>query len=361
MRTESLLHPTQRPRRKGLYLCGRCLVPLVAFMLTLVADIGMGMAGGRLVSPPTGPHAGVRCEQCHTGAGTPPEPAANAQCLTCHPAVAQQIQSGQRRHGVSPYKDERSCATCHTSHPESSPRFNHAATGWPLTGAHARVDCIRCHRDRQESAAKGLGAPPTPSDVGANKDAPAAQTPRTCVSCHTPIREHRVAVGERCERCHTPADTKWRNHNAGVLRLEGAHDRLDCKSCHNGRPDLRGMATTCVACHQQHDVHHNALGPRCGDCHTQQTFGMARFNHDTVGCTLRGAHRSLPCIDCHKGGNYAGLSPLCISCHRDDAIRAARQAFPEVHLNNTACSPCHNTRFFRGSALSRGFSESVCQ
>jgi hypothetical protein len=41
-----------------------------------------------------------------------------------------------------------------------------------------------------------------------------------------------------------------------------------------------------MVCHQRDDIHHNSLGPRCSDCHTQQTFIAARFNHDRVGCTL---------------------------------------------------------------------------
>jgi hypothetical protein len=131
---------------------------------------------------------------------------------------------------------------------------------------------------------------------------------------------------------------------------------------------LQGLAQLCIGCHQRDDVHHNSLGPRCSDCHTQQTFTGARFYHDRVGCTLTGVHRVLPCSDCHKGGNYAGVSPACISCHRDDAVRAAALkittdgAAPgpaNRHDAQVSCGSCHNTASFRVSRLVG--TDSVCR
>src|SRR5438067_1932251 len=121
------------------------------------------------------------------------------------------------------------------------------------------------------------------------------------------------------------------------------------------------MAPLCIACHQQHDIHHNTLGPRCNECHTQQIFAAARFNHDRVGCTLRGVHRVLPCADCHKGGNYAALTPTCIGCHRDDAMRAVKR-FPGEHLGTLACSTCHTSTSFHPAGPGMGQApESVCR
>ena len=85
------------------------------------------------------------------------------------------------------------------------------------------------------------------------------------------------------------------------VKFAGAHDRVRCVECHTKGRELQGMAQQCIACHQQNDVYHNSLGPNCADCHSQQTFTAARFRHDRVGCSLRGVHRVLPCVDCHKG------------------------------------------------------------
>ena len=195
-------------------------------------------------------------------------------------------------------------------------------------------------------------------------------TPTQCQECHADPEAHKGELGIRCQGCHEPATWKkiHTGHDIFPVRFGGAHDRLFCKECHPSGRVLQGLAQLCIGCHQRDDVHHNSLGPRCSDCHTQQTFTGARFYHDRVGCTLTGVHRVLPCSDCHKGGNYAGVSPACISCHRDDAVRAAALkittdgAAPgpaNRHDAQVSCGSCHNTASFRVSRLVG--TDSVCR
>ena len=80
---------------------------------------------------------------------------------------------------------------------------------------------------------------------------------------------------------------------------------------------------------------------------------------DTVGCTLRGIHRVLPCGDCHRGGNYSGLSPACIACHRDDALRAPVNRV--VHITTMECTGCHTVSSFKQQSAVNSPPESVCQ
>jgi hypothetical protein len=214
-------------------------------------------------------------------------------------------------------------------------------------GGHRPLPCTRCHSNDGEGRVTSF--------AGGSGD---------CVSCHRADDEHNGAFGERCAMCHDAG--RWKNvrtgHDITPQPLAGAHDRVPCQSCHVGGRPLRGQGSQCISCHQRDDIHHHSLGPRCADCHTQQSFAPARFNHDTVGCSLRGVHRVLPCVDCHKGGNYAGLSPLCISCHRDDAMRAAANNIqPLQHQQHSACTPCHNPVSFRGVGIRQGPPESVCQ
>ena len=295
-------------------------------------------------------HRLTNCFQCHERQGDRCQ-VSPSMCLSCHSTTAAEIKGQKGLHGGAGWRS-RSCGECHVSHQGSKLQFKHGATNYPLTGLHQRGGadlkaCLRCHD----------GALPTPSNP-----------PRECEGCHMGTAtaadpQHVERLGARCGHCHTTRDRLWRTHDIGPQGYGGAHERIsDCSLCHGERPNLRGMASNCILCHQRHDIHHNSLGPRCGSCHTQQTWIGARFNHDTVGCTLRGLHRTLPCIDCHKGGNYAGLSPMCISCHRDDAMRAAASGiFPELHVSHTACSPCHNTSFFRGLGIRTSPPESVCQ
>jgi len=51
-----------------------------------------------------------------------------------------------------------------------------------------------------------------------------------------------------------------------------------------------------------------------------------------------GLHATLPCADCHKNGNYGAVSPACVSCHRNDALKVKR---PD-HGTFFECGQCHN-------------------
>ena len=214
-------------------------------------------------------------------------------------------------------------------------------------GMHKPLGCARCHRQDADGRVDNFG--------GVSGE---------CISCHKEEDEHNGTLGQRCGMCHSPAQWKQvqTGHNMAPEPFGGAHDALACQNCHAQGRSLRGQGDQCISCHQRDDIHHQALGPRCSDCHTQRSFAPARFSHDTVGCTLRGAHRVLPCVDCHKGGNYAGLSPLCVSCHRDDAMRAATlDIVGPLHLQQTACTNCHNTVSFRGAGTHQSPPDSVCQ
>ena len=111
-------------------------------------------------------------------------------------------------------------------------------------------------------------------------------------------------------------------------------------------------------------IHSNSLSPRCGECHTQWSFAPARFDHSKAGCNLTGLHRTVACFDCHRNGNFAGASPLCVSCHRDDAFRQDKNFAGVDHRAKLTCSPCHNPNSWRpaNSTMTTGFNiESVCR
>ena len=138
------------------------------------------------------------------------------------------------------------------------------------------------------------------------------------------------------------------------------HDSLACERCHKDNRPLAGAGNLCINCHRQDDIHSNSLSPRCGDCHTQWSFTPARFDHSRVGCNLTGIHRTIACFDCHKNGNFVGLSAQCVSCHRDDAARKDL-----AHQSYTNCATCHNPNYWGTGNLtpspSRFGRDSVCR
>jgi hypothetical protein len=187
--------------------------------------------------------------------------------------------------------------------------------------------------------------------------------PRECNGCHPEPDVHRGQLGTLCQNCHNVFDWKIvrTGHDIPSPRFGGAHDRVPCVQCHPGGRLLGGTGQLCITCHRNDDIHHNTLGPRCGECHTQRAWAGARFEHTRVGCELLGVHRLLPCVSCHMGGNFTALAPECGGCHRKDAIRGATDPkAPPGHAGYTQCATCHNPNFWAPGykAVQR---ESVCR
>lgn len=122
---------------------------------------------GRTRFPLTGLHADVACTACH---GTKPYKDAPTDCASCH---ADAFHDG--RLGTN-------CALCHGEQGWPFWRFDHdTQTRYPLTGAHAGVDCHACHKQSKSDP---------------------AQLTATCSACHGDDDVHRGSFGRRCERCH---------------------------------------------------------------------------------------------------------------------------------------------------------------
>ncbi|MBP6628405.1 MAG: hypothetical protein KA297_03185 [Kofleriaceae bacterium] len=317
-------------------------------------------------------HAKVQCQQCHVNdvyTNTPRE------CgVTCHEDTLHRGTLGAE------------CSRCHEPGQWPAVRFDHTAdTTWALKGKHQEVrPCEACHparrydgvpttcgtagchlKDDVHEGKLGTGCQTCHDERGAllfrhNRDArfkiDGQHTPLACASCHSsitfkPVRSdcvgchpepaiHRGRYGTACERCHSTrsfTDIKAQ-HDVGDFSLTGAHDQLACARCHPKGEKLRGSGNLCINCHRRDDVHNNGLSPRCGECHTQQAFTPARFDHASTGCALNGLHSTLPCADCHRAGNFRAVSPTCISCHRADSLRVRQ---PE-HRTLLECGNCHN-------------------
>jgi hypothetical protein len=347
--------------------------------------------------PLDGGHVGVACIRCHPK----PNPSADnvwevsSQCgPLCHP---------DRLHKGSLGND---CERCHEGGFWKASRFDHDRDAkFALVGFHRQAGCARCHpsrvykpvdsrcvachgKDDAHAGALGLacekchepssrslfvhntmsrfrleGKHQTVACKLCHPDLRFKPVATDCASCHQDDDVHKGAFGPLCERCHTPKG--WRTtkplHDVGAFRLAGAHDHVPCARCHGEmlRP-LAGTGDLCITCHRQDDIHHNSLGPRCGECHSQWAFAPSTFLHQSVGCDLRSIHRTLPCESCHRGGNYMALAPTCVACHRRDALYAT--AKDPAHRTYATCANCHNANFWTPNV--GGYAqqvESVCR
>ncbi len=85
----------------------------------------------------------------------------------------------------------------------------------------------------------------------------------------------------------------------------------------------------------------------CGDCHTNDTWHPATWQHPTP---LEGAHAATPCSSCHTGDPpvYLGTAQECVSCHQADYLSSplpGHETFP------TTCQDCHSTTAWQPAML----------
>src|SRR5207244_3827412 len=108
--------------------------------------------------PLTGAHMPIQCAQCHVN-GNYNLTSANTACVSCQSTDFQ--GATHPTHVASAFPP-----TC-TQRPNPSTwtgaNFDHATTGFPLTGAHTALQCVQCH-------------------VNGNYNLTSANT--ACVSCH---------------------------------------------------------------------------------------------------------------------------------------------------------------------------------
>jgi hypothetical protein len=290
--------------------------------------------------PLQGAHVSLDCQMCHALAAPDAYTYVNTptDCYSCHQADYQKTTNPA--HATAGFPTD--CTQCHDQVAWTRARFDHASTGFALTGAHKPLACDRCH-------AGGVFTGLSPQ----------------CVSCHqndyngTTDPAHAAAgFSTSCTQCHNT--TRWTDaffdHNGTSFPLTGAHKPLACSACHAGGV-YAGLPSTCVSCHQTdynntNDPPHQASGfpTNCTQCHNTTRWTDATFDHSTTAFPLTGAHKPLACSACHAGGVYAGLPTACVSCHQTDYNNTtdpnhAAAAFP------TNCTQCHNTTTWSGATF----------
>ncbi|MGN6106174.1 MAG: cytochrome c3 family protein, partial [Kofleriaceae bacterium] len=177
--------------------CSTCHTP---------AGWGLGAGAGasgfdhdRTGFPLRGAHVQRTCASCPTGAAKP-----LPRCESCHRDPHQGRNDG-------------GCAECHTTTAwaDTGALERHRRTRMPLTGAHATLDCVACHRRQGER---------TWSDV-----------PRDCIGCHQkdyhradvhPVHDGRAGgapLPRDCGQCHRT--TAW----SPAVIVSGALPRIGAR------------------------------------------------------------------------------------------------------------------------------------
>jgi nitrate/TMAO reductase-like tetraheme cytochrome c subunit len=289
--------------------------------------------------PLWGAHAAVQCEGCHKSAATGIFRGLSTECSSCH--IKDYRSAKNPDHPAAGFPTR--CETCHRVDGWLS-GFDHArSTGFPLVGAHARLDCAQCHPGGRF-----------------------AGTPATCIGCHlqdfnSTTNPNHVSAGfsQNCTGCHsmsawTPATF---NHSATAFPLTGAHTSVACANCHIGGK-YAGTPTDCFACHTNdytattNPNHATAGFPHtCTTCHNTSAWIPSTFSHSTTAFPLTGAHTAVACASCHVGGVYAGTPTDCFACHTNDYTATTNPNHATAGFTHT-CTTCHNTSAWIPSTFS---------
>ncbi len=169
---------------------------------------------------------------------------------------------------------------------------------------------------------------------------------------------HLGELGADCARCHGTRSfldraAMLRAHQTTRFPLEGSHLAADCQACHartaQGQLQFVNRPTACAACH--FDAYQRARNPDhaasdfpldCAQCHAATLWDRARFNHQTAGFPLTGAHRALACDQCHQNQRFTGTAATCVGCHQADYDGTTSPAHAASQFS-TDCSACHTT------------------
>jgi hypothetical protein len=165
-----------------------------------------------------GGHTNMACTKCHLDARTLADLQSVPQdCFSCH----KQDDEHNGEFGTD-------CGGCHTPNDWEEATFDHSRSNFPLTGAHANVDCEKCHTN---GLFKGLDT--------------------TCFACHAEPPEHVGQFGTDCAACHTT--TAWTpatfNGEHTFPLDHGENGLVSCATCHP--VDYRSY--TCYGCHEHNE------------------------------------------------------------------------------------------------------------
>ena len=327
-----------------------------------------------------GAHLDASCADCH--AAGDPHRDAETVCGSCH--AQDDVHGGALG---------SACQDCHTETTWSQTSFDHASTGFSLTGRHTETMCVDCHRDnhfagsptacidchrvddvhsgRNGSACHDCHSTETWQQIGfdhmletgfalvdghgglACNDCHTQPDFKdgldgSCVGCHLGEDDHQGRNGTECETCHQPVE--WHStlfdHAETGFALVAAHDGLQCAACHKA-DTADNVPADCGGCHGVDDAHATQLGMSCGSCHGDSEWQPAAgFDHDLAAFPLIGMHATAACGTCHDSTRFHDAPSVCAACHEED----------DVHAGSLGqdCGACHTSNQWSGTAFDHG-------
>lgn len=180
-----------------------------------------------------------------------------------------------------------------------------------------------------------------------------------CFACHAPLTG---SSSERCASCHKPAEI-GRLTTKGLPLLKPLtktpfHQKLvskDCVACHSDHSGVKRYREQgrfnhallqkdtlgqCQSCHKlPTDSLHRQISGNCSQCHNQNKWTPATFDHDKYFVLDRDHHAR--CVTCHEGSDYKIYT--CYGCHEHTPASIRREHIEEGIRNFSNCVKCHRS------------------
>jgi len=180
-----------------------------------------------------------------------------------------------------------------------------------------------------------------------------------CFACHAPLSG---ATTERCTTCHKQEDigklTTLGQTIQKPLTSTPFHQKLlkqDCLACHSDHAGVKRFRTEgrfnhallqadarkeCQSCHKSPtDSLHQQITGNCNQCHTQQKWVPATFDHDKYFALDR--DHNVKCATCHVRNDYNRYT--CYGCHEHSLEKIRREHIEEGIRDFKNCVECHRS------------------
>ena len=180
-----------------------------------------------------------------------------------------------------------------------------------------------------------------------------------CFACHS------VFTGsspEKCIRCHKVEEiglktTKGRSiakekKNVSFHQKLLAKDCIGCHSDHKGVQAFRPISqfshqllepavrAQCDGCHSNPgDSLHQGIKGDCGQCHTEEHWTPATFDHDKYFRFDK--DHTTECITCHINNDYGNYT--CYGCHEHSRSNIREEHVEEGIYDYENCEECHRS------------------
>lgn len=286
-----------------------------------------------------GAHAKKKCEDCHKpdfitdekvkekkstylGVGT--------NCLNCHEDYHQKTLSVN-------------CNNCHGQEKfKPVEKFDHNKAKFALLGKHQEVECIKCHRIDEKNGKKYQEF--------------AGLQFANCTACHKDV--HQNQFGQDCIKCHSEQsfhvikNLDVFNHDLTAFKLEGRHEKVECKKCHKTNYTDPLKHERCTDCHI--DFHKGEFDrpekkADCAACHSVNSFKEFSFTidqHNAGAFVLSGSHIATPCIACHfknETWKFREIGKVCKDCHKD----IHENFIDPKYYPESDCRRCHDVNLWK--------------